>query len=101
MTEDDAAYYAETMDDLQRKAMLMCSTKQSYGYSRLAEMAGMNHSDVKNVGNFLQSANLATIKYIRHGREFAGSAIFLNQRGEQVRLAVAQIQPENQNAKNN
>ena len=95
MTDEDAAYYAETMTDLQREVIMLCSPKKSWGYSRLAEKTGSNHADVSAVGNFLQAANLARISHIRHGQEFAGSAIFLNERGERVRIAVERLTKNN------
>ena len=92
MTKEDARYFAKTMSDFQREVILLCSPEKSWGYTRLAEKTGSNYGDVKSVGDYLQSANLARIEHVRHGQEFAGSAIFLSERGEQVRLAVERIE---------
>ena len=91
MTEEDADYHAQTMTELQRAVILLCSRKESWGYARLAEKTGSDYQTVSHVGNYLQAANLATVKPVRHGQEFAGSAIFLNERGDQVRTAVERL----------
>ncbi len=91
MTDEDARYYAKSMSDFQREIILLCSTKESWGYSRLAEKTNSNYAEVQSVGSFLQSANLARVGHVRHGSEFAGSAIFLNERGDQVRTIVARM----------
>jgi hypothetical protein len=91
MTPDDATYFAKTMTDLQRSVILHCSKSNTLGYSRLAEKTGVTYSEVQEVGHFLQAANLATISLLKPG--FNGSGIFLNDRGEQVREAVAAKKP--------
>jgi hypothetical protein len=89
MTDDDAAYYAETLTDLQRQIILLCSKGQTLGYSRLAEKSGVSYAEAQAVGHFLQAANLATISLLKPG--FNGSGIFLNDRGEQVKAAAIKL----------
>ncbi|MCF8708515.1 hypothetical protein [Rhizorhapis sp. SPR117] len=90
MTDEDAGYFAETMSEIQRKVILLCSKAGSLGYSRLAEKTGVSYGEAQQVGWFLQSANLADIKLIKPG--YSGSAIFLNDRGEQVRQAALRLE---------
>jgi hypothetical protein len=91
MTEDDAQYYAETLEPLQRQVILLCSRQKSWGYKGIAKSLGVNYDDVQKVGHFLKAANLAYISVVRRSDEYAGSAIFLNERGEQVRKAVESL----------
>jgi hypothetical protein len=93
VTEDDAKYYAKTLTEAQREVILLCSVGKSWGYSRLAEKTGRDYAEVRAAGQFLQSANLATVEPVRLGNEYNGSAIFLNARGEQVRLAASRLRP--------
>lgn len=88
MTDEDAAYYAESFNDLQRKVILLCGTDKSLGYKRIAEKIGVKYDEVQHVGWHLQGANLAYISTVRSWDEYAGSALFLNERGEKVKLAV-------------
>ena len=97
MTPADAAYFAETMSDLQRETIVICSRQGTLGYTRIAEKLGVSYADAKNVGGFLQAANLATIELLKPG--FNGSGIFLNERGEQVKLAA--LKAKSSNAPNN
>ena len=91
MTEEDAKYYAKTLTDVQREVLVFCSTGKSFGYRRLAEITGRAYGEVQSAGQFLQSANLAIVEPVRLGNEYNGSAIFLNARGEQVRLAASRL----------
>lgn len=97
MSPSDAGYFAETMTDLQRKVISLCSKSEILGYSRLAEKTGVSYPEAQQVGHFLQAANLATIGLLKPG--FNGSGIFLNDRGEQVKQAVLKL--EINNAPNN
>ena len=93
----DASYFAETMSDLQRRIIVLCSREGTLGYRRIAEKLGISYAEAQNVGRFLQAANLATIELLKPG--FNGSGIFLNQRGEQVKLAALKV--KSSNAQNN
>jgi hypothetical protein len=86
---EDADYYAESMSDLERQVIALCAMRQTIGYSRLAHKTGATYAAVKRVGDRLQSMNLAAIKPTMMAGEFSGSGIFLNERGEQIRLAIA------------
>ncbi len=88
LNEEDATYYAETMTDVERKVIALCSKRESWGYLKLAEKIDVTYDEISDVGHRLQAMNLASVRPIRRGSEFAGSAIFLNHRGEQVRLAI-------------
>jgi hypothetical protein len=91
LSAEDAAYYAETLSEFQRQVLALCSSGQSIGYAGLARSLGVEYRDVQLAGNHLQAANLATVETIRRGNEYAGSAIFLNDRGEQVKLAASRL----------
>lgn len=93
MTIDDAAYFAETMTDLQREVILLCSKSGTFGYSQLVEKVGVSYLEAQQVGHFLQSANLATIGLLKPG--FNGSGIFLNDRGKLVKQAVLKLKENN------
>jgi len=90
MTSKDALYFAETMTEVQRKIILHCSKSATLGYSRLAEATGTTYLETQQVGQFLQAANLATIGLLKPG--YNGSGIFLNERGELVKLAAAKLE---------
>ena len=83
MTLEDADYYVETMTQLQRAIILLCSNTNTFGYSRLAEKMGVSYQDAQQVGHYFKAANLASIKLLKPG--YNGSNIFLNDRGEQVK----------------
>ena len=91
MTKEDAKDYAKSLTDVQRDVLLLCSTGRSFGYRRLAELTGLEYVEVLGAGHFLQSANLAFVETVRLVNEFNGSAIFLNGRGERVRLAATRL----------
>lgn len=93
MTDDDASYFAETMTEVQRSVIALCSKSGTLGYTRLAEKLGITYPDVQQVGTFLQAANLATIKLLKPG--YNGSGIFLNDRGEQVKAAALRLERTN------
>lgn len=93
MSPEDAAYFAETMTDLQREVILLCSKSMTFGYSRLAEKVGVSYPEAQQVGHFLQSANLAKIGLLKPG--FNGSGIFLNDCGELVKQAVLESKESN------
>ena len=97
MTPADATYFAKTMTDLQRKVILLCSKSETLGYSRIAEKTGVTYAEAQEVGHFLQAANLASISLLKPG--FNGSGIFLSDRGEQVRKAVAKMPKSKSGAK--
>lgn len=85
-TEDDIQYTAKTCSELARKIVLLCSERKTFGYSGLAQKAGVTYAEAHKVGQFLQCANLAEIKLLKPG--YAGSGIFLNDNGERLRRAV-------------
>lgn len=91
MADEDAEYYAATMEELQRQVLALCSYNRSLGYSRIAEKLGATYGDVHAAGDFLKSANLAVIETTRLGNKYSGSGIFLNARGEAVRQALVRL----------
>ncbi|WP_421851036.1 hypothetical protein [Novosphingobium sp.] len=89
MTSEDAAYFAKTMTDIQRRVIELCGKSRTSGYTGLAEKLSVSYAGAQQVGHFLQAANLATIKLLRPG--YNGSGIFLNDRGELVKQAVLKL----------
>ncbi|WP_394730293.1 hypothetical protein [Altererythrobacter sp. GH1-8] len=85
-------YYAETLDDLQKRIIKLCSAGNSFFYSRIAEMLGVEFDEVASAGRMLQGSELALVSHVRHGSEFAGSALFLTPKAEEVRELL--LQPE-------
>jgi len=101
MTNEEAVDLALRMTHLQRAVILACERGRSWGYDRIAEGIGAPYSEVRQAGLFLQREKLARVSHVRHGQEFAGSAIFLNQRGEVVKAAAQIIEKRNRaNAQN-
>lgn len=91
MSDGDAARYARTMTDLQRKVLLLCSTGVSLGYRRISDKLGAPYEDVIAAGRFLQSASLAYAGKARGRDDEPAAAIFLNARGATVRLAAERL----------
>lgn len=91
ISDELAADYTNAMSPLEREVMALCSRRQSWGYARLAEKTGASYAEIQFIGKCWQSSQLATVRPIKHGREFAGSAIFLTTRGEQVQKALAEL----------
>lgn len=87
---DDAAAVdiALSMSPVERKVMLICSVGRSWGYHGIAARIGATYDDVRDAGKRMQALRLATVKPVRMGGQFDGSAIFLNDRGAHVRRAV-------------
>lgn len=88
-SSEDIAYAAETFGDLERRIILLCHERRTFGYSRLAEKTGVSYADAQRVGHFLQGSNLAEIKLLKPG--YNGSGIFLNDNGERLRQAILAI----------
>ena len=101
MTDEEAIDHALAMTPLQRKVIGHCSPGRSWGYRRIAEKSGLSYEEVKYVGHFLQEKKWAHVSPIRHGSEFAGSAIFLNERGEHIRIAAEIVERKTVDAPNN
>jgi len=91
MDESEAEYQARMMSELERKVILVCSKGTSIGYFRMAKETGESYSDTQKAGLSLQKLKLAHVSPTRHSDEYSGSAIFLNDRGEMVRAAVAKL----------
>lgn len=92
LSDEEAADMALSFTDLECRVIALCSKGESWGYARLAEKTGATYAQVRAAGRRLQSKRLATVSPVRIGREFNGSAIFLNNRGEHVKHAVAALQ---------
>ena len=92
MSDADAARYARTMTNLQRKVWLLCSTGVSLGYRRISDKLGAPYDDVMAAGRFLQSADLAYAGKARRGDSDPTAAIFLNARGATVRRAAERLE---------
>lgn len=88
MSDEEALQVAERMRPFHRSVILLCSRTKSWGYGGMAEKLGSTYDEVQAVGRWLQKKKLATIGFIRHGSEFGGSGLILNERGEHVRLAA-------------
>ena len=91
MTDEDARYHAKGMTDLQRRLIMLCSKSSSYQYLRLSQMLGVSYAEAKLAGDYLKAMNAAVIRPTSMGGEFSGSGIILNDRGEQVKAAVAKL----------
>ena len=101
MTDEDARHYAKELTPTERQIIMLCSKTLSWKYDGLAEKEAISYFDAKNAGNRLQSMNLASIMPTRRGNEYSGSAIFLNDRGEQVKLACTNMKLRRHRATNN
>ena len=100
MTGDDAREYVKTLTEQERRVLGVCSKRKSFGYQSIAAKLGLEYSEVQSAGQTLTGMNLAAVEPVRMGNEFAGSAIFLNDRGEQVKTALPQEYVSETNAKN-
>jgi hypothetical protein len=89
LSDEEVRHRAETLHELAKRIILLCSDKNSWGYQRLSERTGATYADVQNVGRHLQAMNLACVEAVRLGNRYNGSAIFLNENGERVREAIS------------
>lgn len=92
LTDEEAADIALSLSPLGTKVIQLCSKQKSWGYSRLSEQTASTYAEVRDIGRQLQKMKLANIRPVRHGQEFHGSAIFLNDRGEHVKRAVGHLE---------
>jgi hypothetical protein len=92
MSDEEAMGIALSMTSFQRKVILECARGKSWGYGRIAEKLGAKYDEVRSVGHYIQRTKLGHVSPVRHGSEFAGSAIFLNPRGDHVRMAIEIIE---------
>lgn len=88
MIDEDASEDANMMGENARRVLCLCTRNKSWGYGWIAERLSIEYDQVRSAGLTLQAMRLADVRPVRHGREFAGSAIFLTERGERVRLAI-------------
>lgn len=92
LTDEEAADMALALTELEVRVISLCSKRQSWGYARLAERTAATYAEIREIGHRLQRMKLATVEPVRLGREFNGSAIFLNDRGEHVKRAAAALE---------
>ena len=92
LTDEEAADIALAMNALEIKVIALCSKQESWGYARLAERTSSTYAEIREVGHHLRRMKLATVQPVRLGREFNGSAIFINDRGEAVKRAAAALE---------
>lgn len=92
LSDEEAADIALSLTALEREVITLCSKGNSWGYRRLAERTSATYSEIRDIGHNFQRMKLATVRPVRLGREFNGSAIFLNNRGEHVQRAVAALE---------
>ncbi|PKP95498.1 MAG: hypothetical protein CVT75_01625 [Alphaproteobacteria bacterium HGW-Alphaproteobacteria-14] len=83
MNTDAAPDIEAFMTDREREMLLLCSSKTTKGYERLAEAMGLSYNETQQVGRDLQATGVAGIRLLNPG--FNGSGIFLNERGEEVK----------------
>ena len=89
LSDEEAADIALSFNDLERRVILLLSSERAKGYRRIAEILGETYSRVQMVGRGIQAKKLGYVSVVRNSLdEYAGSALFLNSRGEKVRLAV-------------
>ncbi|WP_310531184.1 hypothetical protein [Novosphingobium sp.] len=91
LTPTSAEAYAKRFTPLERKVILLCSKERSWGYKRLSEMTGATYREIQKIGRDFQVRSLAYVSPVRHADEFAGSTIFLNERGLLVKEAVSKL----------
>ena len=88
MTDEDAREYVKMLSEQERHVLGICSKRRSFGYSRIASKLNLENDAVRSAGRKLTAMNLANVSPVRHGNEYAGSAIFLNDRGDAVKAAL-------------
>ena len=98
LDERAAAAYARRLTEIERRIVESCSRRASWGYTGLAERLGTTYDEARSAGLRLQARNLAHVSPVRAHNEFNGSAIFLNERGEQVRRALEASKQKRQSA---
>ena len=91
MNDEDALYEAGRLTKLQAKVLLAFTPGYGWSYVNLASRLGLTRDEVRNVGHYLRSLNLATVRPARVGSEFNGSALHLNERGSQVCSALKKL----------
>ena len=86
LSDEQAVDMALSFNDFEREVILLCARKSSIGYARMAEALDAPYRRVQTVGRLLQAKRLAYVDTVRNVLDnYAGSALFLNARGEQVR----------------
>ena len=84
LSDEEAADFALSMTQFERDVMTLCSKDKSWRYPRIAEKLGASYAEVQVVGRKFQALCLARVSVI----PYDGSAIFLNDSGESVKVAV-------------
>lgn len=90
LTDEQAADFALSFSELERRVILHLSQDRAKGYSRIAELLGETYSRVQVAGRRIQAKKLGYVSVVRDKAldEYVGSALFLNSKGEQVKRAV-------------
>lgn len=88
LSAEQAADIALSMTPFEREVIKRCSKGTSPRYPRIAEQIGAGYHEVQIVGHKLQAMRLAHVSVIPYN----GSAIFLNDRGQVVKLAVLALE---------
>lgn len=84
LTDEEAADFALSLSQFERKVIALCSRERSWCYPEIARKIGATYDAVQAVGHKLRALRLAHISVIPYN----GSAIFLNVSGEGVKRAV-------------
>jgi hypothetical protein len=87
-SDEQAADIAIAMTAFEREVIKLCSKEKSSRYTGIAKKINAEYEDVQAVGHKLQEMRLAYVVVIPYN----GSAIFLNDRGETVKLAVLALE---------
>ncbi len=98
MSDEDALYEAGRLTDLRAKVLLAFKPGYGWSYVNLAMRLGLARNEVRDVGQYLRSLDLAPIQPARLGGEFHGAALHLNKRGWQVCSALKKLRGLDQEA---
>lgn len=89
LSDEQAVDMALSFNDFQQEVILLCARKTSIGYKRMAKALDVPYRRVQDVGRLLQAKRLAYVDTVRDVLDnYAGSALFLNAKGEQVRHVI-------------
>lgn len=91
LSRGDAEYYAKRLNKIERRVVFLCSKGRSYGYTGIAKRLNLRYEDIQSAADTLKGISLVEIAPVRLANRYDGSAIFLNERGDQVRQAIISL----------
>lgn len=87
-TDELAAVYAESLSELERRLIVLCSRSRTPSYRALAQALDVSYEHIQGAAGRLRAWGFATMEPLRDRVGLSGTGLFLNEKGEAVRRAV-------------